>query len=447
MACRATRACSFVFAALLLSTSTTIAAERSIAVEARLGQTVMKAGETQRNYIRIAVNGCEREKVDRPPVNIALVIDRSGSMQGLRIAQAQEAAISALKRLDKNDIASVVIFDDRIDVLVPAQQVVDHNMYIDRIRQVSARGSTAIHAGVMQGAEEVRKFKDKNRLNRILLLSDGLANVGPSKPDDFDRLGAELLTEGISVSTIGLGLQYNEDLMAKLARASDGNHAFVSEPADLIQIFNREFDDVLASCAQTVSIDVDMRPGVKLVRSLSRDGSVTGQHANFRMNQVYQATEHYVLLEVELDKSVAASDGPQDLGTVRVAYTQDGTERRLEAGISGRFSASDQEVKAGRDGTVLESVVEQTTRERAKTAIELRDKGKINEAQALFKQNAAEINAYTAAAPATSARIQSLQKEYDAIATQPAASPSQWNAQRKSLKQIDTAPAGAKSRF
>jgi Ca-activated chloride channel family protein len=447
MRSRAIDACLIGFACLLLATPPA-RADRLMALETRLAQPVMKSGAQQRNFLRIALNGCEREKTDRTPVNVAFVIDRSGSMQGFRIAQAREAAVTAVKRLDRNDIASVVIFDNQIDVLVPAQPVVDHAAFTDRIRHVAARGSTAIYDAVLKGAEEVRRFKDNRRLNRVVLLSDGLANVGPSKPDDFAKVGRDLLTEGISVSTIGLGLGYNEDLMLQLARASDGNHAFVSDAADLIQIFNKEFDDVLASCAQTVSIDVELRPGVRAVRALSRDGSIDGQHAQFRLNQIYQATEHYVLLEVELDQEIAA--GEQDLGRVRVAYMSphDGSTQSLEAGISGHFSPSDADVKASRDNKVLESVVEQTTRERTAAAIKLRDQGKHEEARALFRENAAEISAYAASAPALSERLQHLRKEYDTIAKTPtAAAPGEWNSQRKLLRQLDAAQPGAGVRY
>ena len=92
--------------------------------------------------------------------------------------------------------------------------------------------------------------------------------------------------------------------MLALARAGDGNHAFAREPTDLVQIFNKEFDDVLASCAQTVSIDIELKPGVRVVRALSRDGTIEGNRAQFRMNQVYAATEHYVLMEIEADQSL-----------------------------------------------------------------------------------------------------------------------------------------------
>jgi Ca-activated chloride channel homolog len=422
-------------------------AEKPINLEARFAQAVMKGGEAQRNYLRVALNGCERQPTERTPVNVAFVIDRSGSMQGTRIVQAREAAAAAIRRLDKTDIASVVIFDDKIDVLVQAQPVDDHAAFIDRIRQVAARGSTAIHGGVIEGAQQVRRNLDPRRLNRVVLLSDGQANVGPRRPEDFATLGRELLAQGISVSTIGLGLQYNEDLMLQLARASDGNHTFVGESTDLIQVFNKEFDDVLASCAQTVSIDVELKPGVRVVRALSRDGKIEGQTAQFQLNQVYAATEHYVLMEVEVDQS--ATHGDADLGRVRVTYTatQDGARQTIETPVRARFSESNAEIAASRNSAVIESVVEQSVRERTAAAITLRDQGRLGEAQALFRQNVQEIDAQAAFAP-LSDRLQYLKRQYDGIAaTPPTASSSILGDQRKFLRQMDANPAAPGSRY
>jgi Ca-activated chloride channel family protein len=372
-----------------------------------------------------------------------LVIDRSGSMSGERIAQAREAAIMAIKRLDDKDIASLVIFDDKVDVPVPAQTVADHNYFIDRILQVAARGNTAIYAGVNAGAAEVRKFKDPHRLNRVVLMSDGQANVGPSQPNDFAALGRKLLAEGISVSTIGLGADYNEDLMLQLARAADGNHAFAGAPTDLIQIFNREFDDVLASCAQMVSIDVELAPGVHAVRALSRDGTIDGAHARFQLAQVYAATEHYVLMEVGFDTAAAEE---REVGVVHVAYTapETGARQTLEAPIRARFSASAAEVAANADKIVMESVIEQTTRERAARAVALRDQGRTEEARALLGQNAKEINAYLASAP--SPALSAMSKQYDGLVTG-LAKPGQWNEQRKLLRQMDSRGASVGARY
>jgi Ca-activated chloride channel family protein len=425
------------------------AADKPVTLEARLAQPVMKAGETQKNYLRVALNGCEPKRSnERTPVNVAFVIDRSGSMEGPRITQAREAAIMAVNRLDQNDIASVVIFDDKVDVLIPSQPVNDRAMFAERIRRVGVRGDTAIHDGVMEGAREVRKFKDAKRLNRVVLLSDGQANVGPSLPADFARLGRELLGDGISVSTIGLGLDYNEDLMLQLARASDGNHAFANAPDDLIQIFNREFDDVLAACAQTVSIDVEVGSGVKLTRTLSREGDVQGDRAAFKMNQVYAATEHYVLLELEVEGATPADE--RDLGRVHVSYTvpETGVREVIETPIRGRFSVSADDVKNTRDQTVMVAVVEQTARERAQEAVKLRDQGKHTEAAKLFQQNVEEIQTIQGTLAEPSKALDGLQRQYDTFSkTAPTASPSLLMLERKVLRQMDSGNATGSTRY
>jgi Ca-activated chloride channel family protein len=425
-------------------------ANQSITLDARLAQPVMKDGVVTKNYLRVALGGCRPPpQSTRNPVNVAIVIDRSGSMQGLRIAQAREAAIMAVYRLNAEDTASVVVFDQRVDVLVPAQRVADHGFFRNRIQQVNAGGSTAIYDGVLKGRDEVLKFRDARRLNRVVLLSDGQANVGPSRPDEFSRLGSALLAQGISVSTIGLGLGYNEDLMLQLARSSDGNHAFASEPADLVNIFNREFNDVLASCAQTVSIDIELRPGVRALKALSRDGNIEGSKAQFRLNQVYASTEHYVLLEVEVEPSVAVAGAEQELGAVKVAYTQGegGGQHTLTAAIKGRFTASDAEVKAGADAKVAEAVLEQVVLERNRLAVTLRDQGRYEEAQRLLKQNAQEIRSYTSSAKSPSPHLFSLGDQYQALgATAAPASPEQSAAQRKQMRALEVSPAGSATR-
>jgi Ca-activated chloride channel homolog len=446
MKCLHGSVCLFVFS--LLAASAAQAGE-PIWLETRLANPVMKGGEATKNYLRVGLQGCKPEPSDnRTPVNVSFVIDRSGSMHGPRIAQAREAAIMAINRLQPTDIASVVIFDDRVDVLVPAQHVTDPDRIADPVRLIGARGSTAIHAGVLMGAAEVAKNKDARRLNRVVLLSDGQANVGPARPGDFATLGQALLLQGISVSTIGLGLGYNEDLMLQLARASDGNHAFARDPTDLINIFNKEFSDVLGSCAQTVSVDIELKAGVRPVRALSREGVIEGQKAKFTLNQVYAATEHYILLEVDVAKELAtpaSMQGEQEFGIVKVAYTVPNSSEKqtLDTTVRGRFTGADEEVKAAVDLKVAEAVVEQTTRERTLRAITLQDQGKIKEARELMMQNTTEINSLLATMPA-SQHMLDLQGQYNVLGSMLSApgSADDRAAGRKAMRALQ-APAAA----
>jgi Ca-activated chloride channel homolog len=432
-------------------TAPAASADSNITLDARLAQPVMKEGIAQKNYLRVALGGCRPEPKDsRTPVNVAFVIDRSGSMAGDRIAQAREAAIMAIRRLEPDDIASVIVFDTRADVLIPAQKVTNPDYFIEQVRRIGLGGQTAIHDGVLKGRGEVLTYMDPRRLNRILLLSDGQANIGPSRVEDFTRLGQALLRERISVSTIGLGLGYNEDLMLQLALASDGNHAFARDPSDLITIFNREFNDVLASCAQTVSIDIDLKPGIRAVKAISRDGVITGSTAQFRMNQVYAATEHYVLLEVEFDKE-QATGGEQDVGVIKVAYTdaRSGEAQKLDTTVRARFSASAEDVRANADTKVGEAVVEQVTRARAREAVILRDQGRFDDARTLLQQNATEINAFAASVPNAPQQLIDLGNQYRALGSVSAApaTPAQQSYERKMLRKLENSGAGAATRY
>src|SRR5690606_13622280 len=127
-------------------------------------------------------------------------------------------------------------------------------------------------------------FMEHGLVNRVVLLSDGLANVGPSSPGELADLGQSLGRDGIAVSTIGLGLDYNEDLMTRLASASDGNHMFAERPSDLEEAFGREFGDVLAVVAQRVNIRIECADSIRPVRVLGRDANISGQNVSLSMN-------------------------------------------------------------------------------------------------------------------------------------------------------------------
>ena len=344
-----------------------------IDLDVNLGTPVMLAGQKQTAYLKVSLTGFELEdQSERTPVNIAVVLDKSGSMGGEKIRRAREAAIMAIERLKADDIAAVVTYDHLVEVITPATKVVDKQSFRQAIQGINAGGNTALFAGVSKGAHEIRKFLDRNRVNRVILLSDGLANVGPSSPAELGRLGASLGKEGISVSTIGLGLGYNEDLMTRLAGLSDGNHAFVENANDLARIFDAEFGDVLSVVAQEVQIRIHCAPGIRPVRVLGRDAEIEGQMVYSRLNQLYSQQEKFVLLEVEVAAGEAGEQ--KDLASVEVSYsnTLTRTTDRLSSSTTVSFSASEDRVVEATDGTVMTATVEQVANQMSKEAVQLR---------------------------------------------------------------------------
>ena len=271
----------------LMVTAGSMAFAQRVTLDVSVSNPYLLADSRQTTYLKVGLTGFSLgNESDRSPVNVAIVLDRSGSMEGEKIERAKDAAIMAVNMLDERDIVSIVTYSDGVSVLVPATKIADREDVIRMIRSVFADGSTALFAGVSKGAAEIRKFFDMQRVNRVILLSDGLANVGPDSPSALGDLGASLRREGISVTTIGLGLGYNEDLMFQLAQKSDGNHAFVENTRDLSRIFQYEFSDVLSVVAQEIDISIHCKPGIVPIRVLGRDSDIADGIVYTSINQL-----------------------------------------------------------------------------------------------------------------------------------------------------------------
>jgi Ca-activated chloride channel homolog len=353
-----------------------------------LGIPVVLPGETHTTYLRVAMTGeAIKDAADRAPVNVAFVIDKSGSMGGDKIAHAKDAVIMAIGKLREDDIVSLAAYDDGVRVLVPATRLTDKDSVVRAVRELDANGSTALFAGVSKGAAELRKFIEKERVNRIVLLSDGIANVGPSSPGDLQELGTSLGREGIAVSTIGLGLDYNEDLMTKLAMASDGNHMFAENAGDLESAFAKEFGDVLAVVAQDLAVTIRCADGIRPQRVLGREAHIAGQTMLLSMNQIYGDQTKYVILEVEVPAGKAGTS--RDVAVVDVDFFDMATEKtnNLNYDVALRYTDEASEVERETNAEVMADAVYQIGVEENILATRLRDEGNVDEAKEVLERN------------------------------------------------------------
>ena len=286
-------------AALIAATATCANASGAVTCAIEPERSILAADTPESMVVKVSLNGITVDATQRAAVNLAIVIDRSGSMSGQKIERAKEAAIAAVERLSERDVVSVIVFDNAVQTIVPARRVTDKAAIANTIRRIQSGGSTAIFAGVSQAASEIRKFNDTGRVNRILLLSDGQANVGPASPDELGRLGTSLMKEGVSVSTIGLGLDYNEDLMTRLSLKSDGQTYFVENSDDLPRIFAAELGDVLAVAAKDVKLRVTFKNGATPIELIGRDGRIEKGVVTVDFNQLYGNHQKFVLIRTE----------------------------------------------------------------------------------------------------------------------------------------------------
>jgi Ca-activated chloride channel family protein len=315
------------------------------------------------------------------------VLDKSGSMSGQKIQKAREAAIEAVRRLGKNDMFSLVAYDNQVRTLIPAQKVRNIDGVEQKINSISTGGNTALFGGVSQGANEIRKSLDKEYVNRIILLSDGLANVGPQSPSELGRLGTSLIKEGISVTTIGIGNDYNEDLMTQLSGKSDGNTYFVESSSDLPHIFGAELGDVLNVVARKVIITIECPKGVKPKRIIGREGRVFADKVEIGLNQLYGGQEKYALVEVEIDPQ--AADLNMEIATTTVRYddaiTQKSDVKNYSCPVS--FSPDEKVVQESQNGDVQVEYFRNIAAENRDKVIECVEAGNTSEAIAVLKYN------------------------------------------------------------
>lgn len=381
-----------------------------------LDRGVLPANATQKAIVKITLEGPPAPDArKRPAVNLALVLDRSGSMSGDKIERAKEAAITAIRRLQPEDYISVVIYDHEVETLVPAQPAKNIEWIESRIRGITSRGNTALFGGVSQGAAEIRKNLEGKFIHRILLLSDGLANVGPASPDDLGRLGASLLKEHVSVSTIGLGNDYNEDLMTKLSGQSDGNSYFAENSGDLPDIFAKELGDVLSVVASKVTLEVEFPEGVRPLRIIGREGRMNGNRIEFTLNQLYGGQEKYALVEVEVPASKPKAE--RAIASARCAYEDPGSQRQLTSEGSARatFSESSDEIQRNVNAPVQVEWAKNEIAVAREEALKLADEGKRDEATKKLKDSQGYLrqNLAPSAAAAPAVQAQMIQADQD----------------------------------
>lgn len=220
-----------------------------------------------------------KRTTQRDPLNVAFVIDRSGSMAGDKLALARQAVVTAVERLLPTDRFAVVAYDDRIDVVVestPASREAKA-LAVDRLRTIDARGSTNLAEGWLRGAEQVARAQAERgattggSVNRVLLLTDGLANQGITDPAALVTHAGELRARGITTTTFGVGVDFDEQLLQSMADAGGGHFYFIADAAQIVDQIASEVGEMLEVVARDATLEVTAPDGMGVaVDSLSR---------------------------------------------------------------------------------------------------------------------------------------------------------------------------------
>lgn len=202
----------------------------------------------------------------RSPVNLAFVLDRSGSMHGEKIRLAREAVLAAIGSLRPEDRFSVVVYDDEVDVVVASSAATPaaRREAESVVRRIEARGTTDLAGGWLAGASQVAEALDEAGTWRCLLLTDGLANVGITDPEELVGHARELAARGIATTTFGVGEDYDEQLLGEMAHAGAGNYYYIESTRQIPDFIASEVGEALQAVARGVRLEVEAPAGVRI---------------------------------------------------------------------------------------------------------------------------------------------------------------------------------------
>jgi len=259
------------------------------------------------------------ENSPRRPLNLSIVIDRSGSMAGIPLRHAIQAAQGLVERLTPEDFLSVVIYDDTPETILPPQLVRDPAAIRTQLSKIQAGGCTNLSGGWLMGCDCVKAQQSSERINRVLLLTDGQANEGISDSRVLINTAREKAEQGIVTTTLGFGVGFNEDLLIGMANASGGNFYFIQSPDDAADVFRIEMESLVSVVAQNLTVTLQPEESVAIAGILNNYRStVKGNNLEVFLGDVYGVEPKQ--LAVELSISPLSDLGVKNVATVAYQY-------------------------------------------------------------------------------------------------------------------------------
>ena len=261
----------------------------------------------------------ESEQSNRRRINLCLVLDRSGSMSGSPLRNAIKAAKQLVEYLQPEDYLSVVIYDDEVETILPPQLATDKEQIKAVIGKIRARGLTNLSGGWLQGCDLVKSQQASEQLNRVLLLTDGLANRGIYDPKILVNTAKEKAEAGVMTTTLGFGEGFNEDLLIEIAEGGGGNFYFIQSADDAANVFAIEMESLTSIVGQNLTVDLATQNQIQVSEILNKYPSKSSSKgAEVFLGDVYQVESKPLVLQFKIP--AIATEGKIDLGTVEYSY-------------------------------------------------------------------------------------------------------------------------------
>lgn len=365
---------------------------QAIGAVANLSQAALapKGGKV---YLQVGLQTTDQLPKQRKPLNVSFVFDKSGSMEGEKIVYSRLAAENMVDSLGEQDLFSLVTFDTTVKTLIAPAFAVDKDAMKSRIAGIRTGSSTNIDGGLAEGYEHVEAGYDQAKINRVILMSDGEANVGITDAETLGERAAAFRAKDISLTTIGVGLGFKEAFMTHLATEGGGTFYFVNSNADAQNAFAGEIKTLQRVVASDVKLKIDLAEGVKLLKVFGHTTSTAGQSLNVDSSDLIAQQSKVLLLELEVPGG--AEGGEETIANVQVDFEDVafGGQKQAKAAAKVRFTADAKAQADSRDSQVASSVINLQTAAQMLLAAERLDGGDVAGArQALQEQHTLVAN-------------------------------------------------------
>ncbi len=356
-----------------------------VTLEGALGNSFVPAGEPAQVVARVRVGTLPLERGTRPPINLALVVDTSGSMEGEPIDDAREASLALLDVLAEGDRLAVVAFHSTTEVLLPSTELDGDNLdeLRERIARMEAVGTTDMAGGLSAGLSEVMAHFDPEGINRVVLLGDGVPNDEAPIPALAQAAGER----AIAITALGLGLEYNETLMGQVAQLSGGKFHYVEESSEVAQVFRNEVLRLERVFGRNAIVQIQPGPGVRIDSVVGQNVSESGSAVRVLLGDLAEGEQRDLIVRMTVD---GHRDGASvELMDVHMTFEDavdgvGGLERRVFLGA--RATGDQETLSSGRNEEVERAAARMQAAAVTVEAIRVARGGELDRARAMLSE-------------------------------------------------------------
>ena len=267
----------------------------------------------------LRVEGEPRTDENRVPLNLSIVLDKSGSMGGEKIKAAKEAARSLVQKLSPDDVVSVVAFDSQVETIAEPATGEAQEGLSERIAAIHAGSATNLSGGWLKGREHVAAGRRDGAVNRVLLMTDGQANQGVTDPLQLEGLCRSAAGNGVTTTTIGFGIGFREELLQVMADAGGGATYYIEESDQAHGVFDEELEGLLAVSAQNLTVQLQPTEGNEFVQVWhGYPSEADGELLTMTIGDLYAREPRQVLAEFLLKP---AEDGQEEAEVEVATFT------------------------------------------------------------------------------------------------------------------------------